>query len=349
MRIALLAATLALILPAAAQAAIPSWSQREDRAATEADKQAHIHDRIGLGQLQAAGEDISDPIPIPSLPFSTSGNTCNAADDYDEICPYYAPGSPDLVYAYTPATNQSVDISLCASLYDTKLYIYDGSPSVLVACNDDAGCGITGYQSALQQVHLTGGHTYYVVVDGYDGDCGDYSLDIHLHQSCIACQVYDQPEGEASCFDGYVDTYNAGCNAVPTRVTPVTCGTVCGTTGNFVTNGTDARDTDWYRITVGPGTFTYTGTADGFPMRLFVLTSACPPTSLGTLVTTPCVGGSLTFTGPGTFYLFASTSGFSGVPCGSRYRLDISGPGILACQAAPALQATWGNLKLRYR
>lgn len=345
MRIALLAATLALILPAHVQAATPTWN---NAASTQADKQSHITGHPGIS-IQATGEDIADPIVVPVLPYSTSGNSCNFTDNYDEICPYFAPGSPDVVYAYSPVVNQTVDIDMCSSLYDTKVYIYDGSTSVLVACNDDAGCGITGYQSALMLVPMLAGHTYYIVVDGYDGDCGTYDLNIVEHEPCIACQSYDQPEGEPVCSYGYVDGYNAGCNATPNKFTPVTCGTICGTTGNYSTVDGDFRDTDWYSITVGPGNFTYSGTGDGFPLRMFLLTPACPPTSLGTVVANPCESASLNFTGPGTFHLFASTNGFTGVPCGARYRLDITGPGVLACQATPATQTSWGALKVRYR
>jgi len=348
MRIALLAAALALILPAAAQSSPVTWASHQDPAAVQADKLAHITGHSGTHVL-AVGDDISNPIPIPSLPFNVNGNTCSFADDYDEVCPYYAPGSPDVVYSYSPAVSQAIDIDLCASLYDTKVYVYDGSTAVLVACNDDAGCGITGYQSQLLLVPVTAGHTYYVVVDGYGGDCGDYSLDVHEHQACLACQPYDQPEGEPTCTDGYIDTYNAGCNAVPERYTPVTCGTICGTTGNYSTPAGDFRDTDWYQVTVGPGNFTYTGIGDGFAMRLFVLSTGCPPTSFGTVQTTSCASGSINFTGPGTFHLFASTSGFTGVPCGSNYRLDITGPGILACQATPAKTSSWGALRVLYR
>lgn len=349
MRRFLLAACLVLLLPARVHALTPTWSQKEDRAAVLADKNAHLQHHAISDRVQTTGEDLSSAIPIPSLPFSVSGNTCSYADDYDQSCPYYAPGSPDVVYAYSPSAGGSIDIDLCASQYDTKVYVYDNAATTPIACNDDAGCGITGYQSALMQVPVVAGHTYYIVVDGYGGDCGDYQLVVTAHQACFACQPYDQPEGEPSCADGYIDVFNGGCNSTPPRYTPVTCGTICGSAGTYTMPDGNYRDTDWYEITVGPGTYTYSGTGDGFSMRLFVLSAACAPTVLGTLATTPCVPGSLSFTGPGTFHLFAASNAFSGVPCGAKYRLDISGPGILACQATPASSSTWGALRLLYR
>ncbi|MHC4498587.1 MAG: DUF7901 domain-containing protein, partial [Planctomycetota bacterium] len=111
---------------------------------------------------------------IAALPFSDAGNTCGYVDDYDEICPWSS-FSPDVAYSYAPASNITIDISLCNSLYDTKVYVYEGGcPGTLVACNDDS----CGYQSELIGVSLTGGNTYYIIVDGYGGDCGDYIIDV---------------------------------------------------------------------------------------------------------------------------------------------------------------------------
>ncbi|GAH78075.1 unnamed protein product, partial [marine sediment metagenome] len=109
-------------------------------------------------------------------PFSDTGNTCSFVDDYDPGCT--SGGSSDVVYEYTPGSDTTVDISLCGSAYDTVLYVYenDCSPPE-IACNDDA-CGGSGYQSQLLGVSLTAGNTYYIIVDGYGGDCGDYIIDV---------------------------------------------------------------------------------------------------------------------------------------------------------------------------
>jgi GEVED domain-containing protein len=130
------------------------------------------------------GDTCSDPTVIPSLPYVDTGTTEGYNDDYDEICPYDAPGSPDVVYEYTPTSTETVTISLChdATNYDTKLYVYEGTcTGSSVACNDDA-CSTAGfpspYVSELQDVPLAGGITYYIIVDGYGGDFGDYGLSV---------------------------------------------------------------------------------------------------------------------------------------------------------------------------
>ncbi|MBL7034063.1 MAG: T9SS type A sorting domain-containing protein [Candidatus Delongbacteria bacterium] len=128
-------------------------------------------------QNRVGGEDIATAVSIPGLPYSDTGNTCGFVDDYDEVCPYTGSTSPDVVYAYTPAGNETVTISLCTgSTYDTKLFVYEnlGTPGSPFACNDDA---CPGYVSELAGLSLTAGNTYYIVVDGYGGDCGDYTID----------------------------------------------------------------------------------------------------------------------------------------------------------------------------
>ena len=125
----------------------------------------------------AGGETIETATAITALPFVDSGNTCAGANDYDAACPYPGSVSPDLVYACIPPVDMIVDIDLCESLYDTKVYVYASSPDSLVACNDDFwGCGHVDWESRIPELHLAGGVTYYVVVDGYGSACGDYAL-----------------------------------------------------------------------------------------------------------------------------------------------------------------------------
>ena len=63
----------------------------------------------------------------------------------------------------------------------------------LIACNDDFYfddvCGI--YVSKLEGVALMGGGTYYIVIDGYGDDFGDYELSIIEYFPCIL----ECPEG----------------------------------------------------------------------------------------------------------------------------------------------------------
>jgi hypothetical protein len=124
-----------------------------------------------------SGEDCAHAIVVPGLPYETTGNSCGFVNDYDEACPYTGSTSPDVVYSYTPAADQAINISLCNSGYDTKVFVYEDvcASGTAIACNDDA-CGDDGYKSAIYGLSLSAGHTYFIVVDGYGGGCGDYDL-----------------------------------------------------------------------------------------------------------------------------------------------------------------------------
>ncbi len=133
---------------------------------------------LASGALAAGGETIATATAIGALPFSDVGDTSNAMNDYDEVCPYTGSTSPDHVYAYTPSGDGLVDIDLCVgSAYDTKLYVYEdvATPTMPFACNDDE---CPGYVSQLLALQLNIGHTYYIVVDGYGGSFGAYTFDM---------------------------------------------------------------------------------------------------------------------------------------------------------------------------
>ena len=148
------------------------------------------------------GDTCADAFPIPSLPFDDTGTTVDYANDHDEVCPYTGSTSPDVAYVFTPASDITVDVSLCndGTNYDTKLYIYQGAcPGTLVACNDDS-CNSpqfpSSYISKLAGIALTGGQTYYIIVDGYGGASGDYHLHVEAAPplpDCRAGSAYSQP------------------------------------------------------------------------------------------------------------------------------------------------------------
>jgi hypothetical protein len=71
-------------------------------------------------------------------------------------------------YQYTPYFSANLEVDTIGSSYDTVLSIWTGSPGSLtsVACNDDINPGIV-VQSQLQNVALTAGTTYYIMVSSF--------------------------------------------------------------------------------------------------------------------------------------------------------------------------------------
>jgi len=123
------------------------------------------------------GDTCGTATVIASLPFSDTGTTNGFANNYDETC-VNSSAARDVVYSYTPASTQKVTISLCPSAYDTFLYVYETNcPGTVAGCNDDA-CGTSGLRSKLSAVTLTGGKTYFIVVDGFSNKKGSFTIDV---------------------------------------------------------------------------------------------------------------------------------------------------------------------------
>ncbi|MBK6765558.1 MAG: trypsin-like peptidase domain-containing protein [bacterium] len=113
---------------------------------------------------------------ITSLPFSATGSTLFAADNFT------GPGcntntSPDVIYLLTLPCERGVSISSCGSEFDTELLVYSVNSCAdwiaLEVCSDDF-CG------AQSQVQFTAqaNQMYAIVLEGYGNAAGDFVLTI---------------------------------------------------------------------------------------------------------------------------------------------------------------------------
>jgi hypothetical protein len=210
------------------------------------------------------GDDPDHCTPIV-LGEVVQGTTDGYTDVSDEVCPYTGSTSPDVYYCYAPTADHHLTVSLCESDYDTKVYVYDADLELIVnalgetSCNDDACSSAMGgqFRSLLTCVPVEAGATYYVVVDGWNGASGAYTLELDVttpDELCLPdepCAPLECPpdgvdEGE-TCVPGAPDDFNGGCDAPSgAAFSPIACGTtVCGET--WLTPGT--RDGDWYSVT----------------------------------------------------------------------------------------------------
>ncbi len=271
------------------------------------------------------GDDISTATVIPGMPYYDEGTTVGYTNDYDEVCPYTGSTAPDVVYEFTPGADMVVTIDLCASGYDTKVYVYENSetPGSPFACNDD---GCPGYRSLIEDLTIFGGNTYYIVVDGYGGEAGDYVLDMYEYEPP---PPFECPPGASIEPEDCGDDTNGGCNMTVPQFTTIACGdTVCG----YSWASGSTRDTDWYQLTLyQTTTVTLRGQAN-FPFILgFVDTSDCSMAS----ALDPYVTGNpedvievSREAGPGTYWIFASMTVYDGYPCGTQndYWIEVDCP-----------------------
>ena len=138
---------------------------------------------------QLLGEDCSNAIVVNSLPYTASGNTNNANDNYFASCPDYGNqgGANDIVYQFTNGANDIyLDISLCQDItdYDCQLYVFENNCSnTPVGCQED-GCQSPNYSapynSKITAQLFNANTTYFIVVDGYSATSnGNYQLNIN--------------------------------------------------------------------------------------------------------------------------------------------------------------------------
>ncbi len=305
-----------------------------------------------------AGENIANAIVLSGpLPVTAGGTTAGHLDDYDEACPYTGSTAPDVVYAYAPTSNVTVDIDLCGSSYDTKVFVYENAatPGVPFDCNDDfyfdVTCGI--YVSKIEGAVLAGGNTYYIVIDGSSNtDFGEYVLTISEVTPCvwgtdIACPAGAIPESETCGADA-----NGGCDMAAGSETwepvPSAGGIICGTTW---ANG-GSRDSDWFQIVL-TGVSTVTLTANSDQEIYYGLVETTIPGAPSCATTTgfitpgnhagPCSETSLNLgiLNPGTYWILVEMTVTDGYPCNIHYWIDFD-VAALSCSPPEALSA--GNI-----
>jgi hypothetical protein len=305
------------------------------------------------------GDTILTAFTIPSLPFTETGTTIGYNDDYDAACPYDN-GGPDVVYRFESTMPQSIDVDLCGSDYDTKVYIYDAALH-LIACNDDfySGdpCGI--YVSKIEDAPLGVG-AYDIVVDCYGSVAGNYVIAVENHVECVvACPAEGLPEGEPPLVPNYIDNHNGGCNTDPGHPFQAITGdadglrTLCGVGGWYAIQGSPYRDTDWYRLEMGAtGTIGILADAEEPSYIVELLPQDCATVAIAQSATADaCQEVSMSISGyaPGQVVWFWVGSTTFWPPYGgeSEYDYVVWFSGLAATVATET--STWSQLKALYR
>lgn len=106
---------------------------------------------------------------------SAVGSNADAGNDFALQCARL-PGDKEVSWAWTAPFAGTFTFSSRASDYDTILAAYDGAcaiPSLALACNDDTG-GLTSQVT----VRAEAGQELAIVLAGFDGEIGEYALDI---------------------------------------------------------------------------------------------------------------------------------------------------------------------------
>lgn len=162
-------------------------------------------DTSGPAELAIAKGDRCDALTAvvaPALPFSDSGDTAGASDDYiyttGAACGgsagqgLWGDASPDLVYAFTPDLSGTYRIEVTPDgAFDPGVMVTDACPPIgedgfgALTCLGVSDQG-EGAPEVLR-VELVAGRNYYVLVDGWSNDTpvvGTFALSIALGEDC---------------------------------------------------------------------------------------------------------------------------------------------------------------------
>jgi len=116
---------------------------------------------------------------INELPFYDTGSNASATDDW----PVSGSDDKDIAYKITLTETTTLDITTCNADtdFDTKLSIFDACDGQEIYYIDDnyvnGTCTYNGLWAYLVDVVLDPG-TYYIVVDGYGGQVGNYGISV---------------------------------------------------------------------------------------------------------------------------------------------------------------------------
>lgn len=170
-------------------------------------------ERCVIDSCQPRGDVCGDPgvIEVNDDVQTVSGVTYGSNALYAGSC---APGeSPERIYSFTLSGMTRVDASV--SGFDTVLYLRrtcnDSAPANELACNDESDP--PGDNGSRVVAELAAG-TYYLIVDGYDGDSGAYQLSVSFELLC------SDLDGDLECDE------SDGCPEDPDKVVGGDCG--CG-------------------------------------------------------------------------------------------------------------------------
>ena len=248
----------------------------------------------------------------------TDGNTCGAGDD----CTLRA--GEDQMWQITIPETGDWTFSLCNTVpaWDTYIFLGTSSCTADIGSNDD-GTGCTGFLSALTVPGLAAG-TYFLDIEPFSSTgCGAYQLDVTEAAPCIVtCPPNATPEGEPTCYDEYVDTFNGGCNSDPVVYSEVSPGeTICGTGGDYLVGGAPYRDTDWYHFNVPQDTTVNLIAVAQFPLQAMILNYDCSNiVVLGSALPAACDTARISVNlAAGDYTAWFGEATGTGTPCGSPY------------------------------
>ncbi len=288
-------------------------------------------------QADVPENDTCDNATEVSIPSTTVGDLLFAQPDELPDCMIDQSGVG--VWYEVTGTGNKITASTCSPnvASNTRVSVYCGSCDGLfcVAGNEwDKECPFQG--SAVSWCSVPN-EKYYIRLTGNSSDTQYEFTVTDDGQSCTTpascapvstdCRPGDIPEWEPVCQDEYVDTYNGGCDGVPSVFQSTAFDeTVCGTSGVYWRDSQPIPETDWYEVVVTEDTLLtwavqaefhadvvlWDGTS-GCDSKIEIDRASSAPYQYA--MVSACVP-------PGTYWLALRPSPAAGItPCGVTYRV----------------------------
>jgi len=134
---------------------------------------------LNITRLPDPPNPCEDARIIPNLPATFDSTTTGSPAVYSPLL-CGSGNSPDVFYEYTPAVNETVEVSTClgTTSFDTRLVVFEDG--VEIRCADDVCSGPNfsyAWLAKLENVIFRAGHTYCIDVTGYSSSAsGNYTL-----------------------------------------------------------------------------------------------------------------------------------------------------------------------------
>src|SRR5207244_3603871 len=183
--------------------------------------------------------------------------------------------SPEQVFQWTPTVSGTATIQTCgaATTFDTVLYlrsgVCSGGPEVAAGCNDDTCPNATGlFRASRITPTVTAGQTYFIVVDGYGGAQGTFSLTVTPPGNPVPTTTTTLPGGGA-CSSPAAIPAQGGTMSGATSGASALAGS-CGSSGNA-----PERVYQWTPAVSGTATIQTCGAGTSFDTVLYLRRGAC--------------------------------------------------------------------------
>jgi len=198
--------------------------------------------------IPPVGGVCTDPLIVDALPYNTTDTTANYQDDYSgsagancgESAAYYLNGD-DVVYAYSPTSDTSINISMTPDATYSGIFVYDSCDDIGVECI--AGIGVSNTDERVFDMNVYYGNTYYIVISTWASP-----------QSV----GYDLSITENTCSDPVINFSVNACNSATDEYTVDVDITDMGSSTQYTV--TDDLGNVQYAQAAGVLTFTFTGT-----------------------------------------------------------------------------------------